>query len=655
MLANPPHEQFLSLADSSHDNTDAPTLEGLLSNLEACDAYCDAQQCDGEVGGFAPPGHFEDKYRDDYIDYLSADVTPTSEYRTLDDSHLADSEPNAVVPPPDFGDKYRDDYFDYQMANVSPASGNSWRTACELAPWDRIGADGVAFMFGNRYLERAYHILQRALQKDDVCCLFAVDETPETVAVTLCSTWKLTRAQGQARIKCEYRDPNIFRYPRCVDTPTIKMVPVTPQHSLGGTLVAQAVAIYVREYVGSSIEETEALTTAKCYAGYALVEKVLVASTRDRLLKRLGVERSRSLSETTSKIVWKVLIDSDFFSTVAYAHFLSPIFLSDYIQLAEEEKSFLKLAKEDKKMLVLHDIVGHSEFSSSEPFSVRRWTKIGLTKSSFTGRRELLSGPAAVRALKGLHPAMLRQWGLVSRHHGFPVLFEVLAKLVNEPKIPQPVMWRIIKELGSKARGATSKEHFASLAQIVRLYVRQVRSMTDGKNRMSNRAAIALLNFGGVLDWWCAEGHLEIANSQRTWNSVSLRAQEWHVRICDPSAEVLSEAASWCTLVPETRIGEVVAMSLTTNAQLRIEGNEMLHCVGTYGHHCLRGDMQIFALSMTDGQRSTLSIIRSGSSWVVSQNLAQRNSPPAAKLLAAGKKIATLYSKEEKQLALSKK
>ena len=145
-------------------------------------------------------------------------------------------------------------------------------------------------------------------------------------------------------------------------------------------------------------------------------------------------------------------------------------------------------------------------------------------------------------------------------------------------------------------------------------------------------------------------------NSQCTWNSISLRAQEWHQPpIWYPSSEVPSETATWCTLLSETRVGEVIATPLTTNQQLRIEGNEMLHCVGTYGHHCIRGDMQIFALSMADGQRSTLSIIRSGYSWVVSQNLAQRNSPAVAKLVAAGKKIATLYSKEEKQLALSKK
>lgn len=607
-----PRAHELSLANSWHENDEAQMLEGFLSNLECCDTSCHNSGNDSEVGDCPLSGPFEADYLDEYIDYALASAPRADDYGRVNND--------------------------------------------DLKIFDRVGANGRAFMFGNRYLEQAYRILQRALQKDDVCCLFKVDETAETVSVTLCNTWKLTRLQGQARIECEYRDRNIFRDPeRAATIPSIRLVPVTPQRSLGGNLVEAAVEIYVRDYVGNSLKENEDLTMARRFPGYVLVERALVAGTRDRFLKRLGSERSSSLSETTSKIVWKVLIDNDFFSTVAYAHFLSPIFLSDYIQFAQEEKLFSNFLKADKKMLVLHDIVGHSEFSTSEPFSIRRWTKIGLTKSLFTGKRELLSGPAAVRALKGLHPAMLRHWGLVSSRHGFPVLFEVLAKLVNEPKIPQPVMWRIIKELGSKARGATSKEHFASLAQIVRLYVRQVRSMTDGKNRMSNKAAMALLSFGGVIDWWCAEGHLEIANSQRTWNSVSLRAQQWHVRICDPSAEVLSATASWGTLVPETRIGDMVATSLTTNEQLKIEGNEMLHCVGTYGHHCLRGDMQIFALRMLDGQRSTLSIIRSGTSWVVSQNLAQRNAPPAAKLVAAGRKIAALYSKAEKEASLREK
>jgi hypothetical protein len=482
-----------------------------------------------------------------------------------------------------------------------------------------------------------------------------VDETAESVSVTLCNTWKLSRPSGQAGIKCEYRDGKMFRNGAWPDIPLIRIVPVTPQRSLGGKLVAAAAELYVRYYVGDSLKENEALTMARQFEGYVRLEQALVSGTRDRFLKRLGPGRASSLSETTSKIIWKVLIDADFFSIVAYAHFLSPVYLSDYILFSQKQEFFSRLAKEDKKMLVLHDILLPDEFSKSEPFSMKRWTKIGLTRNMFTGGSQTMSGPVAVRALKALHPAMIRGWGLIAARHGFPVLFEVLGRLVNEPRIPQPVLWKIIKVLGAKARAATSNEHFASLAHIVRLYVRQVRSMTGGKNSMSNKAAIALLDFGGVLDWWCVEGHPEFPNSQSTWNSVSLRAQEWHVRICGPRAEISLEAASWCTLVPQTKIGEVIATSLTTQEQLKFEGSEMLHCVGTYAHHCLQGDMQIFALSMPDGQRSTLSIIRSGSSWTVSQNLALRNSKPAAKLVAAGRKIATLYSKEEKQLALNTK
>jgi hypothetical protein len=153
MFNNFSDEQFLSLADLSRDNTDAPTLEGLLSNLDACDTYCDAQLFGSEAGSFAPPAHFEAEYLDDYVDYLLADVLAVSRNCAFDISDPAESEAISFAPPADFDDKYLDDYIDYLLKDVSPVdAGCTPSHNSQLAPWDRFGADGRAFMFGNRYL-----------------------------------------------------------------------------------------------------------------------------------------------------------------------------------------------------------------------------------------------------------------------------------------------------------------------------------------------------------------------------------------------------------------------------------------------------------------------------------------------------------------------
>ena len=162
---------------------------------------------------------------------------------------------------------------------------------------------------------------------------------------------------------------------------------------LGQSLVAEAVKIYVESYVGNSLADHEILCEPRTFAKSCVVENALVECTVRRLLKRLGAERTSSLSETTSNVIWKVLIDNEIFSTVSYAHFLEPVFLSDYVKFAQEASLYSAIAKADKRMLVLHDFIAPHEFTSSLTFSTKRWVQDGLAKAGMPlSDRARLSG-----------------------------------------------------------------------------------------------------------------------------------------------------------------------------------------------------------------------------------------------------------------------
>ena len=104
----------------------------------------------------------------------------------------------------------------------------------------------------------------------------------------------------------------------------------------------------------------------------------------------------------------------------------------------------------------------------------------------------------------------------------------------------------------------------------------------------------------------------------------------------------------WASHLQETNVGEVIAVPLTSGAELAAEGQAMRHCVGTYTRQCANGNLRIFSLRHPDGRRSTLSIVHAGNFWKISQNLAEQNRMPDKALLAVGKVIAKLYNKAEK-------
>lgn len=537
---------------------------------------------------------------------------------------------------------YRDDYLDFLLGKRTHPVGASIDGVSSAEA--RRRADGSKHMFGNPVFEDAYRILSDALKQDDVCCLYRVEESQDSKIVYLCNTWKIERSNGNVNVRSSFRDRSIFYDDaQLLDVPRVKLVPPSPQRMLGQSLVAEAVQIYVESYVGNSLAEHEILCEARTSEKFCVVENALVEGTVRRLLKRLGAERTASLSETTSKVIWKVLVDNEFFSTVAYAHFLEPVFLSDYVKFAQEESLYSAIAKVDKRMLVLHDFIAPHEFTSSLTFSTKRWVQDGLAKAGMpVSDRARLSGGAAVRALRQLHPAMLRYWASRTKWSGFTILFEIIAQLSDEPKIPQRVMWRLLKALSGRAiRRHVGNEDLGTLTRLIRLYVRHICAEGARGPSPKYKQVLDTNPLESLLDWWLAVGRqADMPAKQSTFNSVLRRSDDWH-NLTQRGGNPLR---SWNSAIMEARAGSVTALALNTTELLEKEGRELHHCVGSYAEDCNDGFIRIFSLIDENKTRSTLALLEQAGSWIVSQNLGLCNAKPNAALLAAGRAVAAQYN-----------
>lgn len=138
-----------------------------------------------------------------------------------------------------------------------------------------------------------------------------------------------------------------------------------------------------------------------------------------------------------------------------------------------------------------------------------------------------------MRALRQLHPAMRRYWASRTKWSGFTILFEIIAQLSGEPKIPQRVMWRLLKALSGRAiRRHVGNEDLGTLTRVIRLYVRHI--CTEGARGPSPeyKQVVDTNPLESLLDWWLAVGRLEnMPAKQSIFNSVLRRSDEWHNRI----------------------------------------------------------------------------------------------------------------------------
>ena len=109
-----------------------------------------------------------------------------------------------------------------------------------------------------------------------------------------------------------------------------------------------------------------------------------------------------------------------------------------------------------------------------------------------------------------------------------------------------------------------------------------------------------------------------------TWGGLVRASDEWHRnRVHEQIRQQIEAEASrneglvrgWNSLTDAreytTNEGtRVFVRPLTDSSELRREGLEMHHCVGSYGNQCQSGQSRIFALRSEDGTRLTMEIVK---------------------------------------------
>jgi len=160
-----------------------------------------------------------------------------------------------------------------------------------------------------------------------------------------------------------------------------------------------------------------------------------------------------------------------------------------------------------------------------------------------------------------------------------------------------------------------------------------------------------------------------VLSKQSTWASVMRAQAAWHAKLDERERlrreadevrykawRATEDAKSWESALTTCIVGSVQATPLTTGEALRVEGENMKHCVGSYVDSCLSGTSRIFALQHKD-ERATLELVHAGrGTWKVRQVFGPRNDTVSKPLATAAKALALSYAaafKEQQLLTLS--
>ena len=148
-----------------------------------------------------------------------------------------------------------------------------------------------------------------------------------------------------------------------------------------------------------------------------------------------------------------------------------------------------------------------------------------------------------------------------------------------------------------------------------------------------------------------------------TWASLMRSQHEWHAqrtererlrREADARAsaawQAKRDAITWQSALDVCEVDGVQVRPLVTGKELREEGTEMNHCVGSYVEACERGGSRIFALEHK-GNRATVELLRSNKNgWSVRQVFGPRNSNVSKPLTKAASALAKLYQEANREV-----
>jgi len=437
------------------------------------------------------------------------------------------------------------------------------------------------FQFESYALEEVYGILSRRIVEYDLGCLFVAQTTGDATSVVLCNSWRLTKQANSTEIRIEVKDFDSGGWV-AGDTwnlPDIMLLPKNANRTLARQSLEMASYLFANTFRGATTAERSVLAgVSEPELSIYSMRHALADTTVRSFEERFGTKQLNSLSETVSSAVGKLLIDPAFMKVVRCAMKFRSVSFSDYIWMAKSHLRWTRLYKEERKLLPILTLLQSAELDKPEPLSIKRWTKEGVELAWPCQKIIRLSGPASYRALLATDPAIVREWAEISCESGaFATLFDLQARIAEEGRIPQQVIWSIVAELKRYRHRGYERCESEQFARLIRQYVRECRRRSEMPAYGNYGDAIASIAMGNVLDWWDRAGMpAGEPNRRTTWSGIERKSNQWHAEAYKAGAK--SRKLAWESVLSACAASEVNVESVMTVQHLahgRIEGDAL--------------------------------------------------------------------------------
>lgn len=112
----------------------------------------------------------------------------------------------------------------------------------------------------------------------------------------------------------------------------------------------------------------------------------------------------------------------------------------------------------------------------------------------------------------------------------------------------------------------------------------------------------------------------------KRWSDSIHEAQHQYFQHVSEESNTIS--CEWAPLLKQSKLAlpnNIVVRELTTNFELKTQGQEQNHCVGGYSMSCLSGTSRIFSIEQNSEILSTLELRQASKGWEIAQNQSQSN------------------------------
>lgn len=355
------------------------------------------------------------------------------------------------------------------------------------------------------------------------------------------------------------------------------------------------------------------------------------------------------------KYLWEHIVDKELCSALTV---MNPrncsldgrLSLERYLSCLPYAKSILKISRENRNLLPLLPSIPKKYWGEQNLFSKAFWVE---NPQQIAKRRiPQFTSVAALRWLRKAPSSVVTAWINSTGDYNSPYLptvtvIENLSLANITCKVPAIVFASIVKTTSRRC----VKHICPEIQRLYKLYamycVKEWKRLGWKEFKIWMKNSYILLD---TCDWLDAEGFRQgYPDKNATWESIQRRTVAWHLRNTQDIEEEDEPVPDWDSLLGEMEINGVKVIPLTSQKQLKAEGQDMHHCVRDYAEDCYANTCRIFSLVKPTGERSTLSIEPSGNSWCVQQHRGVCNENVSEFVKDIGMKVAMLYPLKELQ------